>query len=231
MRQERVIDMINPYSIIEKQNLPDDVVNHIIGYIPICNQYLKKYSNIYYKESKWVKYKVLDYNIPVYEMLIGRLDKCPFTKNIYVSTENHKTINLNLQNKITTEFLAKIPKCFKCLTPFQKSLFQIHKKLDITDYAGFWYTGTIIEYNIKDYMIRVSYDGWASRWDHWIPVTHPYKLAPYLSKAIGGKGTNIINMTYLQRGLVSGFKDRQDVLLMSINSIEEQPEEVIEEID
>ena len=78
-------------------------------------------------------------------------------------------------------------------------------------------------------MIRVSYDGWDSRWDHWIPVTHPYKLAPYLSKAIGGKGTKIINMTYLQRGLVSGFSERQEVLLMSINSIEEQP--VIEEIN
>ena len=147
MRQERVIDMINPYSIIEKKNLPDDIVNHIIGYIPICNQYLKKYSNIYYKENNWVKYKVLDYNIPIYEMLIGRLDKCPFTKNIYVSTENHKTINLNLKNKITTEFLAKIPKSFNCLSVIPSTKFLI-SSLNSTSISDNFVSPFLTEYAI-----------------------------------------------------------------------------------
>jgi len=207
MQYKQSIGIINPYSIIEKKNLPDDIVNHIIGFIPICNQYLKKYSNIYYKDQTkdWTKYKVLDYNIDKYMMSIGRLEICPITKNIYVSTSSIQKIYLHIKNRITTERIANIPKSFNHLTPFQKSLFEIHKKMDITDCDGFWYTGTIIGYNIKDYMIKVSYDGWTSKWDHWIPVTHPYNLAPYFSKAMGGKGNKIINMTYLKRDLVSGF--------------------------
>lgn len=83
MQYKQSIGIINPYSIIEKKNLPDDIVNHIIGFIPICNQYLKKYSNIYYKEQNWTKYTVLDYNINKYEMLIGRLERCPITQSLY----------------------------------------------------------------------------------------------------------------------------------------------------
>ena len=55
MHHKQSIGRINPYSIIEKKKLPDDIVNHIIGFIPICNQYLKKYSNIYYKEQNKLK--------------------------------------------------------------------------------------------------------------------------------------------------------------------------------
>ena len=65
-------------------------------------------------------------------MLIGRLERCPITKNIYVSSSNIKKIYLYIKNNITTKLIANIPKSFNCLTPFQKSLFQIHKKLDIT---------------------------------------------------------------------------------------------------
>ena len=61
---------------------------------------------------------------------------------------------------------------------------QSNSLIDVLDTVNKWYTGRVVE--IRPGVVKVSYDGWSSRYDEWLSITSD-RIAQFKSKALGGQ--------------------------------------------
>ncbi len=214
---------INPYNIIKDLD-SKDIIRKIIDYIPPTNYFLKKRKLIWFKDEyfTWDIYIVLEYKFSPNKLTIVK--HSDFILKPYHIIKCLK-FDINVDNSPRSMYIRSNV-CehvqFENLEDWRKELFKFGAKLDATDFQGIWYTSKIIEYNKNNCMIKIRYDGWTSRWDHWIPANHPFLLAPHNTKAYGGKENlkeNVFSLNdhFLQYNLVP-----QNILQKYENSIIQQ---------
>ena len=69
--------------------------------------------------------------------------------------------------------------------PFRQSLSR-GANVDALDTVSKWYTARVLQLNDERTHVLISYDGWSSKYDEWLPITSGRLAAP-LSRARGGK--------------------------------------------
>ena len=72
--------------------------------------------------------------------------------------------------------------------PAQTWLDNLHvgSLVDALDIESKWYTGYVTNVDIKSGQVKIHYDDWSDRFDEWVDPQSG-KLAPYRSRAIGGR--------------------------------------------
>ena len=74
------------------------------------------------------------------------------------------------------------------------NMFEVGLKIDVCDSSFFWYAAKVIGIS-PQHGIKVSYDGFDDKWNEWISVDEMgFRVAPYSSRAIGGKESGGINV-------------------------------------
>ena len=88
------------------------------------------------------------------------------------------------------------------LANWRKKLFRVGARCDLTDYMGIWYTAKVVEVNRRHGILKFHYDNWQDKWDEWVPVGHMSRLAPFRTKAAGGRGTIMLNDKFSKLGMI-----------------------------
>merc|ERR1719461_502224 len=79
---------------------------------------------------------------------------------------------------------------------------EVGQKIDALDNVQMWYTATIVEKEGDE--VRVRFDGFSERWDETLPIISS-RLAPFKTKALGGKNTPRSNVQIKIAGELGGF--------------------------
>jgi len=75
-------------------------------------------------------------------------------------------------------------------------------KLDALDNVQMWYTATVVEMEGDE--VKVRFDGFSSKYDESLPIISS-RIAPFRTKAIGGKGTPRSSVQLKIAGELGGF--------------------------